>query len=164
MQIRQASIEDIPSIMQILDDARNFQRSQGFIQWEDGYPDTATIRSDITTSNARVFLSDGKIIAYVYLSVGDNSYDKLKDAWLYDGSYGVIHRLAVSAGIRGQKISSALFSLIEDDYRAKGIGIVRVDTGSDNKIMQHILEKNGYEARGLKSFDWGSRLAFEKRL
>ncbi len=104
MEIRQASIEDIPRIIQILDDARSFQRSQGFVQWEDGYPDTATIRSDITTSNARVFLLDGKIIAYGYLASGDNSYDKLRDTWLYDGPYGVIHRLAVSAEMRGQKM------------------------------------------------------------
>ena len=47
---------------------------------------------------------------------------------------------------------------------AKGIFNFRVDTDADNKIMQHILKKNGFTYCGVIWFDHSEKIAFEKLL
>lgn len=164
MEMRRATEADIQKIMVIMDSARAFQRSLGFNQWEDGYPDTDVIKHDISTRDAYVFCDDRTIVGYAFLPVGDDSYDWLTGVWKYPGEYGVIHRLAISPTMRGQGLSAKIFSLIETNFMGRGIKIIRVDTGTENTIMQRIMASNNYECRGTRNFSWGERLAYEKLL
>ncbi len=163
-EIRKAELNHIDEIMKVLADARTFQRSQGFCQWEDGYPDVATVTTDILSGNARIFVDNEEILGYCLLAIGDESYDALGDIWHTRGEYGVIHRLALSSKSRGKKLTSHIFPMIEEEYRRMGITVIRVDTGDSNRIMQHILLRQGYHPLGLHTFTWGPRLAFEKQL
>ena len=45
--LRRAGVEDEATCMRILEEGRAFQRSQGFVQWSDGYPAICDVRSDI---------------------------------------------------------------------------------------------------------------------
>lgn len=163
--IRKATSADIPEILKIMDSARAFQRSLGFVQWKDGYPSVEIIESDISQGGAMVFIIDGIIEAYAFLAFGDPAYDELPDnLWKFKGNYGVVHRLAVSDRHRGHGISSAIFRMIESEYRRENIGIVRVDTGEKNIVMRKIMARNGYSPLGLHNFIWGPRLVFEKRI
>lgn len=150
--------------MKVLADARTFQYSQGFRQWEEWYPDIPTIEADIRSGNARVFVEDNDILGYCMLAFGDPSYDTLGDIWRHHGPYGVIHRLALSSQSRGRKLTTLIFPIIEEEYLRAGISILRVDTGEENLIMQHILLRQGYHPLGLHHFSWGPRLTYEKLL
>ena len=171
MELRKATLSDIDRIMPILDDARAFQRSMGFRQWEDGYPDRDTGLADIASGNARVLVdsdrapdADAHILGYCLLAIGDPAYDCLNHSWLYPGPYGVIHRLALSSASRGRKLARLFIDLIERDYLRRGIHSLRVDTGAENLIMRHLLLSHGFHPHGLLHFPWGPRLTFEKHL
>lgn len=53
---------------------------------------------------------------------------------------------------------------IINQAKAKGISNFRVDTDEANKIMQHVLKKNGFTYCGVIWFDNSQKIAFEKRI
>ncbi len=164
MEMRLAAPGDMPRVMEIMAAARLYQRACGFVQWKDGYPAEADIQRDIDSGAARVFVCGGEVVGYACLAVGDASYDAHSGLWRYAGDYGVIHRLALAPQQRGKGRATELFALMENEYRGRGIRIVRVDTGEANVVMQRLLSRCGYEPRGLCTFAWGDRLAYEKPL
>ena len=164
MEIRAATICDLECIISILDSAREYQRLSGFNQWIDGYPSKGNVVKDIEAGGAMVIMAEKDVVGYAFLAIGDVAYEKLGDIWRFEGNYGVVHRLALSADVRGKGHSTEVLKLIENEYISSGINIIRVDTGRDNRIMQRIMEKNGYELRGFHEFEWGWRLAYEKSI
>lgn len=159
-----ADLSDIPVILRITDAGRRAQREQGFLQWQDGYPDKAIVESDILLGAGRLLLDGDTPVAYASLIVSDPGYEALGDIWRYSGPYGVIHRMAVSDAYRGKGVSGIFFDFLEADAADKGIKAIRVDTGRENMVMQHILSRRHYCSHGLHTFPWGPRLAYEKLL
>lgn len=80
-------------------------------------------------------------------------------AWLNDEPYGVIHRLATNGKQKG--VSEACL-----DWCFERWPNVRVDTHRDNKVMQHILTKYGFQRCGIIYVKNGTeRIAYQmKRL
>ena len=114
----QAKISDVEIILDIMDMARNYQRSLGFIQWEDDYPNRAIIEQDITMGDAYVFIEEDQIVGYCVLPIGDSAYDELSNTWHNKGVYGVVHRLAFSDKIRGKGYSTGDFADSQAFYDA----------------------------------------------
>lgn len=181
--MRYATTADIEQILAITDSARRFQRQCGFRQWEDGYPAYENIAADIAAQGAYIFENEGtsakaaditiegsnivereNIVAYAYLTEGDAEYNRLSRIWHYPGPYGVIHRLAIAPGFRGQGLAAQILAMSEAHLTAQGIRAMRIDTGQDNIVMQRILSRADYTCRGLHHFTWGPRLAYEKPL
>ena len=107
---------------------------------------------------------NNQIVGYAVLPIGDSAYDSMINTWIYEGRYGVVHRLALNDYIRGKGYSSILFELIEDYFNSQGIYLIRIDTGEENKVMQRIMDSCGYQTRGVRTFPWGKRIAYEKNL
>lgn len=84
--------------------------------------------------------------------------------WNVTKPYAVFHRIAISDEYRGKRMSSTLFDLSELKAQQSGAQFIRIDTGLENRPMQHILSKRGYSDLGCCNFAWGERLAYEKRL
>ncbi len=120
-------------------------------------------REGATAEALNTFESEN-IVAYAYLTEGDAEYDRLSRIWDYPGPYGVIHRLAIASRFRGQGLAARIFAMSEAHLAARGMRAMRIDTGSDNIVMQRILTRAGYTCRGLCRFVWGPRLAYEKPL
>jgi len=84
-------------------------------------------------------------------------------AYIEDGSfregeipYGTIHRLAGDGKVKG------LFSHCVTFCQSK-VKYLRADTHFDNHTMQHLLEKNGFERRGIIYLKNGDpRIAYQK--
>ena len=75
-----------------------------------------------------------------------------------DEEYGTIHRVAA-----GSRVKGLLGAVL--DFCEKRIDNVRIDTHENNKIMQHILEKNGYIKCGRIYIEDGSpRIAYHKEI
>lgn len=160
-----ASSDELPAITRIFDEARAFQRAQGFIQWKDGYPSRATLLDDLEKGHGFLFTENGTVAGYVALSAGkDADYERLSHIWKHAGLYGTVHRLALGDAWRGRHLAQSLFDTCESHLQAKGCTTIRIDTGVENVVMQRILERRGYENRGTHDFFPGKRIAFEKSL
>ncbi len=164
MKLRKAVYGDIEELMRVFSQARMAQRRAGFMQWDDGYPSADVLRSDIDNSIGFVLDDCGKIAGYVAIATKDCEYDRHPELWDVTASYAVLHRIALSDGYRGRRLSGELFDLAERHAFGKGACFVRIDTGVENKPMQHILSKRGYAKLGCVDFIWGERLACEKPL
>lgn len=160
----EAGAADLGAVMAILDSGRAAQRSLGFVQWLDGYPDEATVSRDIAARVGRLLVADGAIAGYAAVIANDPGYHSTEDAWALHGQFAVIHRLALCSRFRGKGLSSRFMTLLEDEARQRGIEVMRVDTGESNLPMHRLLARLSYTPRGAIAFPWGTRLAFEKSL
>lgn len=160
-----ARMDELKICSDIIYEGKAFQREQGFVQWTDGYPSMDTIREDIEKKRGFVFRADGTIAAYVCVDFcGEPAYRDIKGAWITDGSYATAHRLVFSGQFRGKGLSELIFHDIEGLCRERGFCALRMDTGLENKRMQHVLEKNGFIKCGIIHYEGDERLAYEKML
>ncbi|MCH5164485.1 MAG: N-acetyltransferase [Clostridiales bacterium] len=159
MVIRRSKTADINSIMPIYDYAREQMALNGNpTQWIDGYPTKEIILNDIATGNSYVIESKWKVCGVFTFIIGtDPTYQKIDGKWLDDEPYGTIHRIASDGTQKGIFIECLNFckSKISD---------IRIDTHSDNKIMQHLLYKNGFTKCGtIIGRDGAKRIAYQKK-
>ncbi len=161
---RKATESDIPVIKAVLDEAREAQRSNGFRQWKDGYPSEQIITADIKTGQGYLLEQDGIIAAYADIAFTDPEYDRLEHIWNLHTSYGAIHRIGIADRFRGRRVSYILLRNCEKLIAASGAKAIRIDTGVENRPMQHLLSRTGYTNLGQHRFIWGERIALEKPL
>ena len=162
MHIRNAVPSEAAKCYQFIEDAREFQHSMGFIQWHPGYPSPDTIMKDIENSIGYVFIEDEELLGYCCIIIGDEpAYHNIEGTWKTNRPYAVVHRMALGAETRGRGLSGKAFSLIKEFCRKNGIEAIRLDTQEENKVMQHILVREGFEYCGLIVFDGGPKLAYE---
>ena len=159
MDIRKATYNDLEDIMAIYERARKFMAETGNpTQWGSGYPKRSLIEQDIKDGVFYVCVSGGRIEAVFALIGGiDPTYVKIYDgAWINDESYWTIHRMASSGRLQGMTAACI-------GWCFKKYGNLRADTHDDNKIMQHLLEKNGFEKCGrIFTHDGTPRIAYQK--
>jgi len=162
---RSAAEADIPAVAKIFDAARAFLKEQGIEQWQGAmHPSVETERTDISVQTAYVLEDDSShIVAAVSIVPGEDPfYSKLEGAWLSDGPYATIHRVAVSKDVRGQGISKILLLRCITRARELGVRSVRIDTHPDNKIMQAAIRGAGFTECGrLRVYDNTTRLGYE---
>ncbi len=149
----------------ILREGREFQKEQGFVQWTDSYPNLETVRGDIRDGKGFVLKVDGRIAAYMCVDFdGEPAYDVIEGEWGTEEPYAVVHRMAFAREFRGMGLTAAAFSLIERLCLSRGVKSLRADTDFPNERMQHVLEKNGFEKRGVVVFQGSGKLAYDKTL
>jgi acetyltransferase, GNAT family len=157
--IRKAIESDLLEIKNIVDKARELMKSSGNInQWVDGYPSIDVLLSDIRSGNAYLLLRENKAVAYFAMIDGpDPTYNLItKGSWLNDDSYGVLHRIASNGEAKGVFKEILL-------YASEHYSNIRIDTRHDNKIMQRLLEQNGFVYCGVIFLADGSpRLAYQR--
>ena len=162
MVLRNARMEEADKSYQCIEDARVYHSSLGFVQWHPGYPTLQTIKDDIEHGVGYVFSDGNDIYGYCCIIIGDEpAYHVIDGAWKTDRPYAVVHRMAFSRQSRGTGLSGKAFALIKDFCMKNGIDAIRVDTQDENKVMQHVLEREGFQYCGLVTFDGGPKLAYE---
>lgn len=162
MILRKAQIDEANTSYQCIEDAKKYQNSLGFVQWHEGYPTFLMIEDDITNGTGFVFVEDNEILGYCCIIIGDEpAYHVIDGSWKTDRTYAVVHRMAFAQHSRGKGLAGKAFSLIKSFCIENGIGAIRIDTQEENKVMQHILTREGFEYCGLVTFDGGPKLAYE---
>ena len=164
MNLLKATPINIKDIMKIMSEARGAQRAAGFVQWKDNYPSADIIESDIADGTGYILDDGGHIAGYVAIAFSDSEYDRHRHLWDTEVKYAVMHRIAIGDNYRGKGCSRALFDLSESLVASKGVRYIRIDTGIDNRPMQHILSSRNYTCLGECDFVWGPRLAYEKKI
>lgn len=165
LSLRKANLSEIPQIWEILQDAIEQRRLDGSTQWQDGYPNELSIKSDIENGYGYVFTENESILAYAAIIFDkEPAYENIEGKWLTDGDYTVVHRVAVSKLAKGKGIATKLFQSIEGLSVENNIYSIKVDTNFDNTPMLKILDRLKYTYCGEVYFRGSARKAFEKRL
>ncbi|MBQ7919405.1 MAG: GNAT family N-acetyltransferase [Lachnospiraceae bacterium] len=140
MNIRNAKMEELPQIEAIYERARNYMKETGNPnQWQDKYPLPEWIVRDIANGDLYVCVDEGELCGVFYFSLEpDPDYRLIENGkWRSNAPHGIIHRVA-SSGTRKGVFPAIL------NYCKGIIGNIRMDTHAENKVMQHVLEKQGF--------------------
>lgn len=155
MKIRPAVQADLEEILMIYEAARRYMAENGNpTQWNNGYPRKELLEQDIRMQRLYAVLRGDMICgAFVFFVGDDPTYAYIEGDWKSDAPYGVIHRIA---GTGGGIFAAAL------EYCSDRISYIRIDTHRDNRTMQHVVEKAGFERRGTIYVEDGTpRIAYE---
>ena len=165
MKIRHSTEKDFDRMMQIYGFARKFMAEHGNPnQWgPTHWPPEELIRADIREGHSYVCLNDeGKVIGTFFFIHGEDiepTYRQISEgAWLEDGPYGVVHRIAGDGSEKG----IGAFCI---NWAFEQCGHLRIDTHGDNTVMQRLLHKLGFIQCGTiyVEEDHYPRLAYEKK-
>ena len=155
--VRMATAEDICSVEAIYGQARRFMANHDNPgQWGLTYPSAELIQRDIAERKLYVLAYSDDIHGVFYFSIEDDpTYEKIYEGtWHSDSVYGVIHRIA------GDGSGGILQTAVE--YARQKINHLRIDTHSDNYVMQRALEKFGFHRCGIIYIEDGApRLAYD---
>ncbi len=163
MNLRKATLSELPAIWDILQQAIQQRKEDGSEQWQNGYPNEQTVYDDISNGYGYVLIDDNVVIAYAAIIFGvEPAYNDIKGKWLTDGDYVVVHRVATSNAVKGKGVATRLFKMIEDLCMEEKIYSIKVDTNFDNVPMMKILDKLNYVYCGEIFFSGASRKAYEK--
>ncbi len=173
--VRHATESDIDNIMQMISDSREIMRQNGNEkQWVNGYPSRETIMKDIAEENGYMVYRnktdeqrsttyttehDGNVAAgyFAFIIGQEPTYNVIAGGeWSdNDATYGTLHRIAKKKGYSG--IAQKCL-----EYCKGQIDHLRIDTHRDNAAMQHILEREGFDYRGIIYVaDGTERLAYQ---
>ena len=144
-------MEDLPVLMQIIEDARQRMKEQGIPQWQNGYPNEAVLLEDIRKGAGWVWQEGEEIAAMTALFFDpDPTYARLWEGeWQPGGQYGTIHRLAVAKTFLRKGCGRKIIAAAKEYCLARGITELRVDTHRRNLPMQRLLTGSGFTFCGV---------------
>ncbi len=151
---------DVDRIMLVLEAAKQVMRNAGNEnQWINGYPNLEAVLADIERDGAMVVEVDGVVVAYfAFLPSPEPTYARIYDGMWVDDElpYHVVHRMGGVPTARGIFASAMEYCFSQDPN-------IRVDKHRDNKIMQHLFTKHGFEYCGIiYLLNGDERLAYQK--
>ena len=156
--IRHAAEADLSRILEIYGIARQFMRQNGnMTQWVNGYPSEPLLRQDIINGDLYVMENEGGIYgAFAFILGDDPTYAEIEGAWQDVATpYGTIHRIGSDGTVKGVLAAAV-------DYCKTICPELRIDTHYDNKVMQHLVTKNGFRRCGIIHLADGSpRIAYQ---
>jgi GNAT superfamily N-acetyltransferase len=147
MIIRLATFEDIVPVMQLIKEVVPLMRANGNFQWDDRYPNAAVFEHDVALKQLWVAEIDQQIAGVTAITT--DQPDEYANAGIDVTQPAIVtHRLAVNVHFRGMGIAEALLKHADVVADSRGIGILRVDTNSNNKATRQLFPKLGYEFMG----------------
>ena len=157
MRIRKTTPQDLPRVMAIYIHARQFMADTGNPhQWTEGHPVQSIIEGDIAQGLSYVCVNqeDHPLAVFFFDTRPDATYGKIEGAWISQGEYGVIHRIASDTKGAGTFCINWCYEQINN---------IRIDTHRDNAPMRQLLDKLGYQYCGIIWLDNGhERMAYQK--
>ena len=167
MKIQLSTFEDIPAIIAIINDAKEYLASQKIDQWQNGYPNAEQVVNDIKNNESYVVVNDeNEIIATAMFTTNPEPTYKIIDGnWNIDENekYGVVHRMAIKKEFRKFGLATFMFHEFHQQLLEKNIKSLKIDTHEENLGMQALIKKLGYTYCGIIYTNYhAKRLAFEK--
>lgn len=141
LHVRAARPADVDDLMRVFAAAREFMvRSGNPNQWTDGYPGRELVEADVAAGRQWVIADASGHVAgtFCFLPGPEEAYAVIEDGqWPGDAPYWVIHRVASDGSHHG------VFRCMMD-WCGERAAVMRADTHADNRVMQHLLERNGF--------------------
>ena len=154
MYIRKSVKEDLPAKLKLYEEARQFMRENGNAdQWGNNKPTKEQIIQDEEQGICYVCLDpDGEsgvkamndiVACFVYYEGVAPNYAEIREgAWPDDRPYSVVHRITTKVGSHG--VGTFCLKWAHDQHAP-----LRMDTHRNNKPMQNLLRKVGFEYCGV---------------
>ena len=165
LSFRKGAEADFEHIMGLVADDQNWFKRHSIDQWQDGYPTSEIILSDISgDENYIVELKGVAVATFVVSFSGEPTYAEIRGkGWLNENRYAVVHRIAVAEKARRSGIACEILRYVERLCIEQGIGDIRIDTHRDNVAMQSLLKKLNYTHCGEITLEGGAlREAYHK--
>ena len=166
MLIRQATLADIPQIMQLIAEVLPAMIASGNLQWDGDYPNAVVFTNDVNKGQLWVAEVEGHIAGISAITT-DQEIEYAQVGWDLTEIAIVTHRLAVNPQYRGLGIAKALLQQAEQQARNRNIKTLRIDTNTSNEATQKLFPKLGYIYAGEINLGFRPGLRFycyEKRL
>lgn len=145
--IREATLSDISSIMEIIRETIKELHSYGNYQWDDSYPTKKDFLEDINQGDLYVVEKDGNVAGFVCINrIEPVEYQGVN--WCSNQEALVIHRMAVNRKYRKEGIGQKLVKHAEKLGAERGIKYLKTDTYSMNNKAQGLFKKCGYNYVG----------------
>ncbi|GIM61043.1 N-acetyltransferase [Capnocytophaga canis] len=162
---RIATTDDFSAIWEIILFAKEIRKQEGSSQWQDGYPNEATIFADIQNKYGYVVEFQSEIVGYFAFILGaEPAYESIDGKWVSEQPYAVVHRMAVSAKGKGKGLSKRMLQKAAELSVDNNRFSLRIDTNFDNIPMLRSIQTLGYVYCGEVYFRGSARKAFEKVL
>jgi len=164
MKITQATMQDLPAVMDLISACVRHMESQGIFQWDDIYPNSGTLQKDIESHFLYVDGDDGRVCGIMALNeYQDPEYSAIE--WAYEGDkILVVHRLAVDPLRWRQGIATQLMDFAEQHAEARGYAAIRLDAFPQNPSSVALYDRRGYRNAGVVRFRKGLFYCFEKEV
>ncbi|WP_392346729.1 GNAT family N-acetyltransferase [uncultured Polaribacter sp.] len=167
MKIQLSTFEDVPAIIAIINDAKEYLASQKIDQWQNGYPNAEQVANDIKNNESYVVVNDeNEVIATAMFTTNPEPTYKIIDGnWNIDENekYGVVHRMAIKKEFRKFGLATFMFHEFHMQLLEKNIKSLKIDTHEKNLGMQALIKKLGYTYCGIIYTNYhAKRVAFEK--
>lgn len=159
-------MSDVPALLALLRRVVPLMRATGNLQWDETYPNRQVFEGDIALGQLWVAERNGEVAAVAAIT-RDQDPEYAQVGWDISEPAIVVHRLAVDPAHRGAGLAHALMLQAEAVARGGDIGVLRVDTNTQNPATQRLLPKLGYTLAGEIGLSYrpGLRfLCYEKRL
>lgn len=126
-------------------------------QWGDGYPAQELLENDIREQQLYVYTQQNAVHGVFAFILGDDpNYAFIESgSWKNNAPYGTIHRIASDGRVKG--VFEACLAACKN-----WADNIRIDTHANNFVMQHLVEKHGFEKCGIVYMKDGSpRIAYQ---
>ena len=149
--------------MSIISDAQAALRELGIDQWQDGYPTAEIIERDVESKVGYVYVEDNMVVGYAAIVLtGEIAYKQIDDhVWGTGEDYVVVHRLCVGKDFTRKGIALSLMRKAKELAIEAGYSGFRIDTHRGNVRMLSMMDRLGFEYRGIIHYDSGERLAYD---
>ena len=158
MKVIRASMDMLEQILPVYTAARQFMEKTGNPnQWGKTHPSRELLQRHIRMGNLYVVEYKEKVVgAFAFIPGTDPTYLDIEGQWHSCEKYAAIHCVASDGSVRG--VFSEIWEYCKSQER-----YLRIDTHHDNKVMQHVLEKNGFVPCGVIYLENGDpRLAYDR--
>jgi hypothetical protein len=167
MKIQLSTLDNVPTIMDIIDDAKAYLASLKIDQWQNGYPNAEQVENDIKNGESYVVVNDeNQVMATsMFTKNKESTYKIIEGNWIIDETekYGVVHRMAIKTAFKKLGLATFLFDAFHQQLKENNIRSLKIDTHEDNLGMQSLIKKLEYTYCGIIYTGYGAkRLAFEK--
>ena len=163
MTIRLARKEDLEASHAIVKDATKHMDEQGIPQWDEIYPDKATLRQDIERQEMYVIEQNGLAVGIVVIN-DEQSPEYASITWTYAGRVLVVHRLTISPAHQRCGMASRLMKFAEDTAIIQGYDCIHLDAFTQNPAAFTLYDKLGYRKAGIVRFRKGEFHCYEKAI
>ncbi len=159
-----ATIENLTEIMSLIKSVVFSMEQMGIYQWDEIYPDEATIKQDIESGELYIGKVDNKTaVIYVINSHCDDEYKNGK--WQYpNADYRIVHRLCVHPDFQNMGIGRMTMEHIETELCKKGIEAIRLDAYTENPYALKLYKNLGYKIVGYADWRKGRFYLCEKNI
>jgi ribosomal protein S18 acetylase RimI-like enzyme len=161
--IRPARIDELDGLLDVVRATIRHMESQGIYQWDDIYPDRATLQKDVEKQHMHVIEIDGLIAGMVSIN-NEQSPEYRTVPWQYPGRVLVVHRLAIAPEHQRKKLASQLMDFAEREAADKKYESIRLDAFVPNLAATAFYERRGYREAGTVLFRKGPFLCYEKAI